>query len=298
MKRTVEQRKAATSAPTSPEIKAPAQASPRREGLTDAPSLWLIFENEKIEPQDELPFRFLKRAMRLWRTQHFAEALASADRGIELAPNYGRGHAVRAALLMVLDRGAEALAAADRAIELEPEGRANYAVTLRAVILLKIGESKKSDYTDDIMDDAAKACKPAADYFGLSIEKVRRALEALRAAERETTGRATAEPRLKWEKDALPDEDPATFAWRAYQAEAKAGTLHRGVIGQEDKALSVKLANWLRTHDMPEGIDIPTKPEWNTRQLAEAGDTGLRAAYRLSEVARRRKGKPSALAAA
>lgn len=92
--------------------------------------------------------------------------------------------------------------------------------------------------------------------------------------------------RLKWEKDALPDENPAVFAWRAYQAEAKAGTLHRGRIAQEDKPLAIKLSNWLRTHSMPEGVDIPTLPEWNTRQLANAET--WREAFRLYHAARRR----------
>ena len=78
-------------------------------------------------------------------------------------------------------------------------------------------------------------------------------------------------PRLKWNQDNEPDETPAAFAWRAYAAEAEAGTLHRGVIAREDKALAVKLASWLRSYDMPEGIDIPTQPKWNSRQLEKAG---------------------------
>ncbi|WP_158920934.1 hypothetical protein [Acidisphaera sp. S103] len=86
----------------------------------------------------------------------------------------------------------------------------------------------------------------------------------------QTTKRARAKPRLKWGKDNRLDENPAAFAWRAYQTEAKAGTLHRGVIGHEDKPLAIKLANWLRSNPVPDGIDIPTKPEWNTRQLAKA----------------------------
>jgi hypothetical protein len=89
-------------------------------------------------------------------------------------------------------------------------------------------------------------------------------------AARETTGHATAAPRLKWEQDRLPDENPAAFAWRAYQAEAQAGTLHRGIIYSEDRELHRRLNSWLRSHAMPEGIDIPTKPEWITRQ-ADAG---------------------------
>jgi tetratricopeptide (TPR) repeat protein len=98
---------------------------------------------------------------------------------------------------------------------------------------------------------------------------VRKALADLAAgAAHETTARAKAKRRLKWEKDARPGENPAEFAWRAYQAEAKAGELHRGLIGREDKLLRRDLNNWLRTHPMPEGIDIPTYPEWNTRRLA------------------------------
>jgi hypothetical protein len=91
--------------------------------------------------------------------------------------------------------------------------------------------------------------------------------ELLVAAEveaREKAEGAIGEPRLKWEKDALPDEDPAHFASRA-------GYEHRGLIYEEDRALSVKLANWLRTHDWPKDVPyIPTKPEWNTQQI-EAG---------------------------
>jgi hypothetical protein len=117
---------------------------------------------------------------------------------------------------------------------------------------------------------------------------------------RATTGRAPTEPRLNWEKDALADENPAAFAWRAYQAEAKAGTLHRGVIGQEDKALAVKLASWLRSPAnrelVPEGFDIPTKPEWNTRQLSKLEGEPARDVLRLYQVARKRRG--SKLAAA
>ncbi len=102
-------------------------------------------------------------------------------------------------------------------------------------------------------------------------EDVRTLLQDLAAkAPLRSLARTPAKPRLRWGTDNAPDENPAAFAWRAYQDEAKAGTLHRGIIGQEDKPLSVKLASWLRSHPMPEGIDIPTKPEWIARRLAEA----------------------------
>ena len=134
-----------------------------------------------------------------------------------------------------------------------------------------LGASKEPGHTTEM--DAAEIIRAAAELLSTvyPAEHVGKALEDLAAkAAREMTTRATATPRLKWEHDRGDDENPAAFAWRAYQAEAKAGTLHRGVIGQEDKPLAVKLASWLRSHPMPEGIDIPTKPEWITRQ-AEAG---------------------------
>jgi hypothetical protein len=77
-------------------------------------------------------------------------------------------------------------------------------------------------------------------------------------------------PRLLWNKDNAPDENPAMFAWRAYAAEAEAKTLHLGVIRQEDEPLAVKLVSWLRSpanrKQVPEGFDIPTKPDWLKRQ--------------------------------
>ncbi len=132
------------------------------------------------------------------------------------------------------------------------------------------------------------------------MEKLTLAAQAARAAE-ETTQHAKPPPvtgptRLLWNKDNAPDENPAVFAWRAYATEAEARTLHLGVIRQEDEPLAVKLVSWLRSpanrEQVPEGFDIPTKPEWNTRQLEKAGNPprnppGLRA-KRESAPPRRR----------
>jgi hypothetical protein len=153
-------------------------------------------------------------------------------------------------------------------------------------------EKKPPYYSRETVRERTRDLNARARDLGLSFEQGLKALQREAAAgARETTGRAKAEPRLKWEKDALPDENPAAFAWRAYKAEAEAGTLHRGLVGREDKSLAVKLASWLRTHDMPEGIDIPTLPEWNTRQLAKLNGEAERDVLRLYEVAKKRKSK-------
>ena len=163
-------------------------------------------------------------------------------------------------------------------------------------IPLPVANPTTDNYNTDIMDAAAKACKPAADFYGLPVNDVRKTLEDLAAkAMRETMTRAPAEPRLKWETDRKPDEDPAHFAWRAYAAEAAAGKLHRGLIYDEDRTLYWKLHSWLRSHDMPEGLDIPLKRDWNTRQLAKLGQLAddPHEVMRLGAVARRRAATPN-----
>jgi hypothetical protein len=155
----------------------------------------------------------------------------------------------------------------------------------------EVTESNSSEYNAAGMDTSAAYAIVARD-LGIPVDD----LKKLRAAHDEVTKAAPAAPRLKWGKDNAPDENPAAFAWRAYQAEAKAGALHMGVIRHEDKPLAVKLANWLRTHPMPEGVDIPTLPEWNTRQLAKLEGSEAEV-LRLYGVARRRRDKLASPAA-
>lgn len=151
--------------------------------------------------------------------------------------------------------------------------------------------------------DAAAKIEVAAEILSsvYPAERVGKLLKDLAAeTARETTGRAKEPPRLKWEKDAKPDEDPAHFALRAYDAEAKAGKLHRGVIYDEDRVLYTKLNSWLRSNAMPEGIDIPTKREWITRQIeagrakpAPFGQRPNTEEERLYETLRKRQSRPS-----
>ena len=116
---------------------------------------------------------------------------------------------------------------------------------VRVVIQKPIGENKEADYntgglSGTIMDEAAKACKPAADFYGLSVEGVRKALEDLAAkTARENTTRAKAKPRAKWDdrKGADAKLTPPEFIAKHYAAEMAAGTLHRGVIAQHENRL-------------------------------------------------------------
>jgi hypothetical protein len=155
-------------------------------------------------------------------------------------------------------------------------------------------ESNDPDYTKGM--DAATVVQAAAKLLSTvyPADDVGKALEDLAAkAARETTSRsATATPRLKWEADRLADENPAHFA-------ARAGYEHRGMIHDEDRALSVKLSNWLRTHDWPEGVRyIPTKPEWNDRlieTLPQLRDNdAVREVHRVAVAASRRRSKHDA----
>ena len=79
--------------------------------------------------------------------------------------------------------------------------------------------------------------------------------------------KAAVTPRPQWDKEGKFGNRPADFIAIAFRPEMLAKTLHRGVVAAEQKDLAVKLASWLRSHEMPKGVDIPTQPEWNTRQL-------------------------------
>jgi hypothetical protein len=79
--------------------------------------------------------------------------------------------------------------------------------------------------------------------------------------------KALVTPRPRWDKIGEYGNRPAEFIAMAYAPEMAAGTLHRGVISAEQPELVVKLASWLRSHPMPEGVRIPTQFEWNTNQI-------------------------------
>jgi hypothetical protein len=161
----------------------------------------------------------------------------------------------------------------------------------------------------------------AAEHFGLSMEELTLAALQARTAKfasrhvlNTAIGRSTTEPRPRWETRqgddfALTPEQfvtkhyaaekaavtprpvwdrngpyghrPADFVAMAYGPEMAAGTLHRKMIAQEQRELWIKLKGWLKSRPMPDGIDIPTYPEWNTRQLAT-----LHVSHAMREVVR------------
>lgn len=168
--------------------------------------------------------------------------------------------------------------------------RSNEPVTMRvaeklqAVLERKIGESEKPEYTgrhggpvgDDLERVKANIFARVDNMPSDRLPALAKLIDEFERTNGEVAASQPAKqsPRPKWPQDALPGENPAYFAWRAYAVEAAAGTLHLGVIRQENEALAVKLVSWLRSpanrKQVPEGFDIPTKPEWNTRQI-EAG---------------------------
>lgn len=131
-------------------------------------------------------------------------------------------------------------------------------------------------------DTATARLRAVAGDYGLSPQVAKRVLEAAALkVVHETVAQVKVKSRPKWENRNGADAKltPPEFIAKHYADEMAAGTLHRGVIAQEDKPLAVKLASWLRSHLMPDGVDIPTKPEWVTRQI-EAGKAKQAAAPR------------------
>ena len=224
------------------------------------------------------------------------ESIASHNQAIKLHPSVFAYNA-RALTYINAHQAVEALADIDSIIAIDPNNakmralreRLLYAISIKPVEI----ETKQVD-NPDIMNDASfvEELRGVAARYGLPVENVHKALMAERAlAMQETTRHATPQPpRLLWPRDATSEEsdNPAAFAWRAYAAEAKAETLHLGLIRQDDKrngtTLAVDLVSWLRSAKnqarVPEGFDIPTKPEWNTRQLAKVDKAKLVAAAR------------------
>ncbi len=107
--------------------------------------------------------------------------------------------------------------------------------------------------------------------------------------------KAKVTPRPLWDEAGPYGNRPAEFIAEAYAPEMAAGTLHRKMIANDTetgKDLVGKLSSWLRSHRMPKGVDIPTYPEWNTRQLAARTNAAAgREAERLAAVERMRPTK-------
>jgi hypothetical protein len=172
--------------------------------------------------------------------------------------------------------------------------------------LTRSGNTVENNHTETIAAEYNQPAMPlntfpdlkttllAAEHYSRTSEPARRALLRIADAAQATT-RSEARPRAKWEarKGADAKLTPPAFIAKHYAAEMAAGTLHRAMIAKEDKALVLKLISWLRSHPMPKGVDIPTLPEWNTRQLTKL--PALRAApvtreaLRLDAVARMRR---------
>jgi tetratricopeptide (TPR) repeat protein len=232
--------------------------------------------------------------------RRFTEALEAFDRCSRIEPEnvnhyFGRAHA-----LIMMGRVNEAVSNYEKVLDIVEKKAPKHAQSALRIVLYSLswlpnfdfGASNKRKYNDDMgtPDDLNQRARD----LGLSFEQADKALERAAAeAARETTARAAAKPRPKWEhrKGADVDLSPPEFIAKHYAAEMAAGTLHRGLIGQEDKPLAVKLANWLRTHPMPENVDIPTLPEWNTRQLAKLEDREFERHARLYEVVKTRRRK-------
>lgn len=232
----------------------------------------------------------------------FEEAITDFRESSILDPKAASPHVLLGYTFLATDRPHEGFAAFAQAIMLDP-GTVEWSGVRAGVdeALLRIGQSGVTDNNIDNVTvladnpgtmDFSSAFIQAASEVGLTPDRLWKAAEAEKlretaAAKAETTHPAAPPPpRPQWPRDATPEEsdNPAAFAWRAYAAEAKAGTLHRGIIAQDDKkngtTLRDDLVSWLRSAKnqarVPEGFDIPTKPEWNTRQLAKVDPATLR----------------------
>jgi hypothetical protein len=135
-------------------------------------------------------------------------------------------------------------------------------------------ETKLRAYTDE-MNEAAKACAPAADYFGLPLEVVTETLAGLRArATRETTSRgqstalapSAAEglqwPSEKWKRspEALSRKQHAVVrflerVWRPFLDDC-GFPVTRAMVAERDGELGNAVAAYVKLNALPENIRI------------------------------------------
>ncbi len=136
--------------------------------------------------------------------------------------------------------------------------------------------------------------RAVARHYRVPASSLRAAVEVLAARHVRVKTVTTPQKRLIWANDRLEDEDPVAFTLRAYATEYAVGMLHRRLIGKEDPVLRGRLETWIRSNGLPPGVDIPTMPEWNTKQMEKLGlsqdtsDPATRAAIRLYAAAQKR----------
>jgi hypothetical protein len=105
-----------------------------------------------------------------------------------------------------------------------------------------------------------------------------KASAALRAGEGVKISLPTHAP-TAWKDDKQPGETPPAFIKRVYGEWLGKG-LDRAHIRNLDRPLYVALDNWLRQHDMPLDVDLPTRKEQNSRWVERIEAEGLGAVIR------------------
>jgi tetratricopeptide (TPR) repeat protein len=231
-------------------------------GASDRIDVKLVADNNQNlnQEKDLRAVRYLRRARRLADilSKGYDDALAAAQRAIELEPDLAEAYLVCGEVLFALDRFEEALTVLNRAVELAPSDKAyaqrgevltylrrfdeaeadcNQAIKLghgsvwadsARFTLLRIrpeikkrndrafleyieggdfGKEVEHNNKNNTMDETAEFCATAAKE-GFTVAEFRRIIDNAKQAakgevtKRDTTGRATAEPRLKAAKGA------------------------------------------------------------------------------------------------
>jgi tetratricopeptide (TPR) repeat protein len=200
----------------------------------------------------------------------------------------------KGAELGLLDRFEESIAAWHEALIVEPDTEKRRALVsiiqqTGELISLIYQEALNKELAEAESDDSTEFDLDEEQYYNEEIMDKEESLESFTARKRVTVAQLEEivdnwnasnseltkrdnrdRARPKWDTDREQDEDPARFAARAYAHEVAAGTLHRGIIHREDPSLYRALYNWLaRGNKLPDDFDLPTKSEWNDRQVAK-----------------------------
>jgi TolB-like protein/Flp pilus assembly protein TadD len=99
-------------------------------GWSDSPTetlqRGLDLANESISLNDQLPVAYFVRGLVHRERREYVEALAEAQRAIEIDPNYANGHVLLSTILYYAGRAEEGLRLLDKASRLNPHPPSNY----------------------------------------------------------------------------------------------------------------------------------------------------------------------------
>jgi tetratricopeptide (TPR) repeat protein len=226
---------------------------------------------------------FVERRHKLGVSKRYNEALRECERAFEVIGRnrsggfYGadvlNGYRVQAGVLRRIGRLDEAINRYREALTFARYAvlDGNEVITDRELVgiaeeleLALVDKEQEELYNSDLMGDAAHDLNALAANLGLTFEEAAAKLTA-----RETTGRATAEPRPDWIEAHKRGVTVPEFIREAFAIELRDRSMHKGLFSRYEN-LRRDFYAYKRHHKLPDWLKaVPKESDWNDKQVAE-----------------------------